>query len=193
MPMWTATILKSPEGCSTSSMDLDPTWSPEPQSWPICSQRFIQPLMNCCPFPQLWSLIGLTQDLNPGLLLCKCILYHLSHQGSPNNTPEWMSNTVPFCRLLSQIPGNGQNNMTKRENKWSMENISLIQFSSVQLLSRVRLFVTPWIAARQASLSITNSWSSLRLTSIKSVNITSMKNKRGTLVDQKQWEITTSK
>ena len=34
---------------------------------------------------------------------------------------------------------------------------------------RVRLFVTPWIAACQASLSITNSWSSLRLTSIKSV------------------------
>ena len=43
------------------------------------------------------------------------------------------------------------------------------QFSSVQSLSRVRLFVTPWIAARQASLSITNSRSSLRLTSIGSV------------------------
>ena len=42
-------------------------------------------------------------------------------------------------------------------------------FSSVQSLSRVRLFVTPWIAAHQASLSITNSWSSLRLTSIESV------------------------
>jgi len=44
-----------------------------------------------------------------------------------------------------------------------------LQFSSVQLLSRVRLFATPWIAARQASLSITNTWSSLRLTSIESV------------------------
>ena len=43
------------------------------------------------------------------------------------------------------------------------------QFSSVQLPSRVRLFATPWIAARQASLSITNSWSSLRLMSIESV------------------------
>ena len=42
-------------------------------------------------------------------------------------------------------------------------------FRSDQSLSRVRLFVTPWIAARQASLSITNSQSSLRLTSIKSV------------------------
>ena len=40
---------------------------------------------------------------------------------------------------------------------------------SVQSLSHVRLSVTPWITARQASLSITNSWSSLRLTSIKLV------------------------
>ena len=43
------------------------------------------------------------------------------------------------------------------------------QFSSVQLLSHVRLFANPWIAARQASLSITNSRSSLRLTSIESL------------------------
>ena len=41
--------------------------------------------------------------------------------------------------------------------------------SSVQSLSYVRLFVTPWIAARQASLSITNSRSSPRLTSVESV------------------------
>ena len=41
--------------------------------------------------------------------------------------------------------------------------------TSDRLLSRVRLFATPWIAARQASLSITNSWSSLRLTSIELV------------------------
>ena len=40
-------------------------------------------------------------------------------------------------------------------------------FSSVQSLSCVRLFATPWFAARQASLSITNSRSSLKLTSIK--------------------------
>ena len=44
-----------------------------------------------------------------------------------------------------------------------------VQFSSVQSLSCVRLFATPWIAAGQASLSITNSQSSLRLTSIESV------------------------
>ena len=46
---------------------------------------------------------------------------------------------------------------------------SSVQFSSVQSLSRVWLFATPWIAARQASLSITNSRSSLRLTTIESV------------------------
>ena len=45
----------------------------------------------------------------------------------------------------------------------------ILQFSSVQLLSHVRLFATPLIEAHQASLSITNSRSSLRFTSIKSV------------------------
>ena len=43
------------------------------------------------------------------------------------------------------------------------------QFSSVQSLSRVWLFATPWTAAWQASLSITNSWSLLKLMSIESV------------------------
>ena len=43
------------------------------------------------------------------------------------------------------------------------------QIRTDQSLSHVRLFVTPWIAALQASLSITNSWSSLRLMSIESV------------------------
>ena len=44
-----------------------------------------------------------------------------------------------------------------------------LQFSSVQSVSHVQLLATPWIAARQASLSITNSWSSLNLMSIESV------------------------
>ena len=45
----------------------------------------------------------------------------------------------------------------------------LSQFSSIQSLSHVRLFVTPWTAAHQASLSITNSQSLLKPMSIKSV------------------------
>ena len=57
-----------------------------------------------------------------------------------------------------------QNRLSKRQ-----ANVLRIRFSSVQLLSHVRLFATPWIAARQASLSITNSRSSLKLTSIELV------------------------
>ena len=48
-------------------------------------------------------------------------------------------------------------------------SVILVQFSSVQSLSSVQLFENPWIAASQAYLSITNSRSSLRLTSIESV------------------------
>ena len=44
-----------------------------------------------------------------------------------------------------------------------------VQFSSVESLSHVQLFATPWTAAHQASLSITNSQSLLKLMSIKSV------------------------
>ena len=44
-----------------------------------------------------------------------------------------------------------------------------VQLSSVQSLSHVRLFATPWTAARQASLSITSSWSLPKLMSIESV------------------------
>ena len=54
----------------------------------------------------------------------------------------------------------------------AVRNLSAIaksQFSSVQSLSGVWLFATPWITARQASLSITNSWSLLKLMPIESV------------------------
>ena len=44
-----------------------------------------------------------------------------------------------------------------------------VWFSSIQSLSHVQFFVTPWTAARQASLSITNSWSLLKLMCIESV------------------------
>ena len=67
----------------------------------------------------------------------------------------------------------GTENMlhTALDNKTERERFKLvfIQFSLVQLLSRVRLFATPWIAARQASLSITNSRSLLKPMSIESV------------------------
>ena len=53
--------------------------------------------------------------------------------------------------------------------KYIFSSFTQIVFSSVQSLSHVRLFATPWITARQASLSMINSRSSLKLTSIESV------------------------
>ena len=50
-----------------------------------------------------------------------------------------------------------------------MEKILANEDQLVQSLSRVQLFATPWTAASQASLSITNSWSLLKLMSIESV------------------------
>ena len=47
--------------------------------------------------------------------------------------------------------------------------VAVPQFSSVQLLSRVRVFATPWTAAHQASLSITSFWSLLKLMCKESV------------------------
>ena len=57
----------------------------------------------------------------------------------------------------------------KFNNKKGIPCKELWQFSSVQLLSYVQLFVTPWTAACQASLSITNSWSLPKLMSIELV------------------------
>ena len=62
-----------------------------------------------------------------------------------------------------------------------------IMFSSVQSLSRVQLFVTPWIAARQASLSFTNSQSLLKLTSIESVMDMSLSELRELVMDREAW------
>ena len=57
----------------------------------------------------------------------------------------------------------------KKRAAWQVLPYLQFQFSSVQSLSRVWLFAIPWTAARQASLSIINSWSLLKLMSIESV------------------------
>ena len=62
--------------------------------------------------------------------------------------------------------GRKESNPTER---LALLPFSSVQFSSIQLLSRVWLFVTPWTAARRASLSITNTWSLLKLMSIELV------------------------
>ena len=72
-----------------------------------------------------------------------------------------------------QIPGKFQLMKTKSRRNKNTDEIQKLQnhqFSSVQFSCSVMSdSATPWTAARQASLSITNSWSSLRLTSIESV------------------------
>ena len=66
----------------------------------------------------------------------------------------------------------GRKVMTNRDSIFKNRDITLstkVNLSSVRSLSHVRLYVIPWITVRQASLSITNTRSSLRHTSIKSV------------------------
>ena len=85
---------------------------------------------------------------------CRQTRYQLSQQGNPR-IPKWVA--YPFFSGSS------------RPRNWTSVSWIAGGFISVQLLIHVRFFATPWIAACQASLSITNSWSSLKLTSIKSV------------------------
>ena len=83
----------------------------------------------------------------------------LQFTGSPRVGHDWATSLSLSFTLQENFP-------QKKKNWICMFRVSI---SSVQSLSRVRLFATPWSAARQASLSITNSRSSLRLTSIESV------------------------
>ena len=73
----------------------------------------------------------------------------------------------PTTSLISDPPSQVPAGLLYLE--WDAQGTLNLQFSSVQSLSCVQLFATPWIAARQASLSITNSWSLLKLMSIESV------------------------
>ena len=104
---------------------------------------------------------------NPALPCCMRILHYLSNRGSPRIL-EWVA--YPFLQGI----------LPKEESTWGLLHCSQIiyqlsyegspympyQFSSVQSLSPVQLFVTPWAVACQASLSITNSQSLLKLMSI---------------------------
>ena len=86
-------------------------------------------------------------------------------------SPSKVSSFCCLCHNAQSIPSEGHSYIYL---KWSVflgdaQNFNLLQFSSVQSLSHVHLFATPWTAACQASLSITNSRSSLKLLSIESV------------------------
>ena len=70
---------------------------------------------------------------------------------------------------LITAPGKDLDSLFTRCFLLKPQKLHSFQFSSVQSLIRVRFFATPWTASRQASLSITNSWSLLKLMSIESV------------------------
>ena len=93
-------------------------------------------------------------------------------------TSFWSQSCVLFLRNPGDILGDSWVGLwVKRDrSRWEGEFTHLfaeaaasVQFSSVQSISRVRLFATPWIATHQASLSITNSRSLLKLMPIESV------------------------
>ena len=99
---------------------------------------------------RLWAAILL-------LFLLKCHKNHYTWRypmppPAPSETPP-----LPFCLISAGL------SLQQLEAGFQFPAGDWSQFSSVQSLSRVRLFATPWTAARQASLSITNSWSLLRL------------------------------
>ena len=99
--------------------------------------------------------IFLTQGSNPGLPLCRQIFYPLSHREAPWILLGYFNHTD--CRTYG---------------KTSLFILHISQcnnFSSVWSLSCVRLFATPWITARRASLSITNSQSSPKPMSVELV------------------------
>ena len=80
--------------------------------------------------------------------------------GTHSSIPAWII-------LWIQEPG-GLQSMGSKSQTW-LQRVNHHHISSVQLLSRVPLFATPWTAVHQASLSITNSWNLLKLMSIESV------------------------
>ena len=98
-------------------------------------------------------------------------LYHLRHQGSPM---VWkrrynLKNLVRDTFVVSPTNFIFFYLVFALKELYSQLTNKVLQFSSVQSPSHVQLFATPQTAARQASLSITNSWSLLKLMSIESV------------------------
>ena len=76
---------------------------------------------------------------------------------------------IPSTGDLRKLETNSSLKASEEAQPYQYLDFRLLPSSSVQSLSRVQLFATPWIAARQASLSITNSQISPRLTSIELV------------------------
>ena len=113
--------------------------------------------MNCNGWVgRMWSLVGVLRICPPA-----------SHSSSKRGlTFTHRKGCLKDRRSWYQVQVSNGTSRPLLSRKWDGRNT---QFNSVQSLSRVRLFVTPWTAARQASLSNTNSRSLPKLMSIESV------------------------
>ena len=101
---------------------------------------------------------GVWWGLLPGLQMAISLGCHVAESVREFSGVSLMRTPIPFTGLHAQDLITSQR-----------PHLLLHQFSSVQSLSRVWLFATPWTAAGQASMSITNPWSLLKLLSIESV------------------------
>ena len=120
--------------------------------------------------PRTW---GVTKVETSGqILLCHCSgMPCLSSEGTHGHSVglERVSPLLGLSQSLKQHQATWSTGLLNTESV-QFSSVSSVQFSqSVQSLSCVWLFVTPWTAAHQDSLSITDSWSLLRLTSTELV------------------------
>ena len=134
----------------------------------------------CLLLPTDWPNPSKVSPLRLASALSHLSARQVSSKAAQENKSEWATFMLTFHlqrwsslsllfkvsdRLLSNNLNLANYTETSPNHSFCISN----SFSSVQLLSRVQLFATPWIAACQNSLSITNSRSSLKLTSIESV------------------------
>ena len=117
--------------------------------------------------------IFLTQELNRDLLHYRQILYQLSYQGSQTI---YSQNTVFYISPSNTLARQHNSVVDKTATLGYSQTISHFSLClSVQSLSCVQLFETPWTAACQASLSVSNSRSLLKLMSIEWENFLNRK------------------
>ena len=140
------------------------------QHWGFCTNSYFFHLHLLSSMPRVSFLKDTTQyGISHNLSLASSCIAH-TKQSQNTNSPTWhrkLSFSVHYCQIKSQ-----------RQSFGEVEKDSFIalpgkgghsRLSSVPSLSHVWLFVTPWTAAYQASLSITNSQSLLKLMFIESV------------------------
>ena len=110
-----------------------------------------------CPSRFIWSTIGISKTWVIWMNKNKIFVTEVGNSGVITKTIYRRDKQQSYLNQLVLTQPN------------SSFHFILFPISSVQSFSRVPLFTTPWTAARQASLSITNSWSLLKLISIETV------------------------